>query len=138
MATSAPRSLFVNIAVSDLKRSKEFFAKLGFTYNPQFTNDDAACMIVSETSYFMLVTKPMFQGFTTKKPSDPAAQTEAMYALSCGSRAEVEELSKTALANGGSVAMPAQDHGFMYSHSFYDPDGHHFEVFWMDPAHLQK
>ncbi len=134
---SRPRKLFVNIRVTDLKRSMDFFSALGFAYNMQFTDDNAACMIVSEDAFFMLLTPAFFQGFTTRQPSDPNTQTEAMYALSCESRAEVDEMVTRALAAGGTTAMPAQDHGFMYAHSFYDPDGHHFEVMWMDPVTIQ-
>jgi predicted lactoylglutathione lyase len=134
---SKPRKLFVNLRVHDLNKSKAFFSALGFTFNPQFTDDNAACMIVSDDGYFMLLTEKFFDGFTTKKASDTTQFTEGLYALSCESRAEVDELVKKALAAGGSPAMPPQDHGFMYGWSFYDPDGHHFEVMWMDPATIQ-
>lgn len=137
MSVPDSRKLFVNIAVSDLQRSMDFFSTLGFTFNPQFTDDKAACMIVSEDAYFMLLTEPFFQGFTRRQPMDRTTQTEAMFALSCSSRAEVDELVQKAVAAGGSYAMEAQDHGFMYGWSFYDPDGHHWEVMWMDPAAIQ-
>lgn len=114
-----------------------FFSALGFTYNKQFTDDNAACMIVSEDAFFMLLTDGFFRGFTKKEPSDPVTVTEAMYALSCESRAEVDELVHKAMAAGATPAMPAQDHGFMYGHSFYDLDGHHWEVLWMDPTTIQ-
>ncbi|MEZ5416134.1 MAG: VOC family protein [Vicinamibacterales bacterium] len=132
-----PRKLFVNLAVRDLPRAKAFFAALGFTFNPQFTDDNAACMIVSGEAFVMLLTQPFFQGFTRKQPCDTATHTEGLFALSCASRQEVDQFVETALAHGGSAAMPAQDHGFMYACSFYDPDGHHWEVLWMDPAHIQ-
>lgn len=136
MASS--RQLFVNIAVRDLKKSMGFFSKLGFEFNPQFTDDNAACMIVSDKAYFMLLTEPFFKGFTKREPCDTSKQNEAFLALSCESREEVDHLVKTALENGGAAAMPAQDHGFMYGHSFYDLDGHHWEVMWMNPSHLQQ
>lgn len=135
MAT--PRKLFVNITVRDLKQSMAFFAALGFEFNKQFTDDNAACMVVSEEAFFMLLTEPFFKRFTTREICDTARQTEALYALSCNSRAEVDDMVRKAIAAGGSAAMPPQDHGFMYGSSFYDIDGHHWEVVWMDPAHVQ-
>lgn len=131
------RQLFVNIRVPDLEKSKAFFAALGFTFNAQFTDDNAACMIVNEQAYFMLLTDPFFRRFTTREPSDLTTVTEALYAFSCESRTEVDRLTAAALAAGATTAMPPQDHGFMYSTSFYTPDGHHFEVLWMDPATIQ-
>lgn len=132
--TTHTRNLFVNLCVRDLPRAKGFFAKLGFTFNAQFTNDDAACMIVNGTAYVMLLTEAHFTRFTTRPLCDTSKSTEALFALSCGSRAEVDAMVKTALESGGAPAMPPQDHGFMYAWSFYDPDGHHWEVLWMDPA----
>ena len=134
---SKARKMFVNLRVEDLTRSMTFFKELGFEFNPQFTDDNAACMIVSEEGYFMLLTPAFFQGFTTKKPCDTTQYSEGFFALSCDSRQEVDELVNKALAAGGTPAMPAQDHGFMYGWSFYCPDGHHFEVMWMDPATIQ-
>jgi uncharacterized protein len=136
-AMSTPRKLFVNIMVSDLTRSMAFFAELGFTFNKQFTDENAACLIVSEESFFMLLTEGFFRGFIDREPCNTATHTETLYALSCDSRAKVDLLVQKALAAGGSPAMPAQDHGFMYAWSFRCPDGHHFEVVWMDPATIQ-
>ena len=132
-----PRKVFVNLAVRDLKKSMDFFSKLGFTFNPQFTDDNAACMILSSEGYVMLLSEPFFKTFTKRDACDTSRQTEALIALSCESRAEVEQMLRVALANGGSAAMDPQDHGFMYASSFYDIDGHHWEVFWMNPAHVQ-
>ncbi len=132
------RKIFVNVAVKDLKRSMEFFTKLGFEFNPQFTDDKAACMIVSEEAYLMLLTEPFFRTFTRRAPCDTARETEAMLAISCASRAEVDQLAEKALSSGGARAGEPQDHGFMYGRSFYDPDGHHWEVLWMDPKHIQR
>lgn len=131
------RDLFVNLSVRDLPKSMEFFSALGFTFNPQFTDDKAACMIVSEKAYVMLLTEPFFQGFTKKAPCDTATSNETLLALSCVSRAEVDQLVRKALDAGGSHAMDPQDHGFMYGWSFYDLDGHHWEVLWMDPKGVQ-
>jgi predicted lactoylglutathione lyase len=130
---SRPRKLFLNLPVRDLKRSMEFFGKLGFTFDPHFSNDQGACMLVGEDAYAMLLTEPFFRSFTRREIADTARVSEGLYALSCESRAEVDELVRTALANGGKPAMEPQDQGFMYGWSFYDLDGHHWEVFWMDP-----
>ena len=138
MAQQRSRKLFVNLAVRDLKRSMDFFTRLGFTFNPQFTDDKAACMIVSDEAFVMLLREPFFQSFTKRAICDTSAQTEGLFALSCASRAEVDELVKTAIAAGGAHAMDPVDHGFMYGWSFYDPDGHHWEVLWMDPKAIQQ
>ena len=135
MATS--RKVFVNLPVRDLAQTKEFFAALGFRFNAQFTDDNAACMVLSEEGYVMLLTHDMFKRFTKRAISDTSQATECLVALSCENRAEVDELVLKAIAAGGSHAMDAQDHGFMYAWSFYDLDGHHWEVFWMDPAAVQ-
>jgi uncharacterized protein len=132
-----PRKLFVNILVRDLPKSMAFFKALGFTFNQQFTNDDGACMVVSDEAYFMLLTEPFFRRFTSLEPCDTSRQTESLFAISCSSRDEVDDLVKKATAAGGRHAMDPQDHGFMYGWSFYDIDGHHWEVLWMDPAHVQ-
>jgi hypothetical protein len=137
MTDKAVRKMFVNLAVRDLQQSMTFFSKLGFQFNPKFTDDNAACMIVSDEAYVMLLTRPFFQGFTKREPCDTARYTEALVALSCRSREEVDDLVRTALDAGGAHAMDPQDHGFMYAWSFYDPDGHHWEVMWMDPDAMQ-
>jgi len=137
MTTRHPRKLFVNLAVRDLPRSKAFFTKLGFAFDPKFTNDQGACMIVSDEAFVMLVTEPFFKTFTMREICDTSRHTEGLFALSCESREAVDAMVNTAVANGGKHAMDPQDHGFMYGWSFYDPDGHHWEVFWMDPAAAQ-
>ena len=137
MATN-PRKLFVNLAVRDLKQSMDFFATLGFTFNKQFTNDQGACMVISDEAFVMLLAEPFFKTFTKQALCDTSAATEGLFALSCESRAEVDQLVKTALAAGGRPAMDPQDHGFMYGSSFYDLDGHHWEVLWMDQAVIQS
>jgi predicted lactoylglutathione lyase len=135
--TKKPRQIYVNLAVKDLARTKEFFASLGFAFNAQFTDEKAACMIVNDDAYVMLLAEPFFRGFTKREPCDTTTHTEAMLALSCESRAEVDELVRKAIEGGGSRAMDSVDHGFMYASSFYDPDGHHWEVLWMDPSAVQ-
>ncbi len=132
-----PRKLFVNLPVRDLDASKAFFAKLGFEFNPRFTDDEAACMALSGEGYVMLLRAPFFRTFTRRQPCDTARDVEAILALSCESRAEVDALVAKAVAAGGQHAMPAQDRGFMYGRSFHDLDGHHWEVLWMDPAVAQ-
>jgi len=131
------RKIFVNLAVRDLQKSMEFFATLGFTFNKQFTDDKAACMIISDEAFVMLLSEPFFKSFTKREPCDTSRATEALLALSCGSRAEVDEIVRKAIDAGGRHAMDPQDHGFMYSWSFYDLDGHHWEVLWMDPNAIQ-
>lgn len=138
MATTSPRMLFVNLPVRDLKQSIDFFTKLGFTFNPQFTDDKATCMIVSEQAFVMLLVDSRFKDFTQKEICDTRTHTEALFAVSASSRAEVDELVQKAIAAGGSHAQDKQDHGFMYGWSFYDLNGHHWEVMWMDPAAAQQ
>lgn len=133
----ASREIYVNVSVRDLEKSKEFFTTLGFTFNPQFTDQNAACMIINEKAYMMLLSEPFFRGFTKLEPCDTSRQTEAMLAISCESRAEVDQLVRKAIDAGGRHAMDPMDHGWMYGWSFYDLDGHHWEVLWMDPAGVQ-
>lgn len=132
------RKLFVNLAVRDLKRSVEFFTKLGFAFDPRFTDENATCMIVGEDAFAMLLVPKFFEGFLRKPACDPGQATEAILSFSVESRAEVDRLSETALASGGTRAADTIEMDFMYNRSFYDPDGHHWEVFWMDPAQLEK
>ena len=128
------RMIFVNLPVRDLLASVNFFTRLGFEFNQQFTDDKAACMVISGEAYAMLLAEPFFKTFTTREICNPSTHTEALFSLSCESRAEVDDLVNKAIAGGGTHAMDAQDHGFMYGWSFYDLDGHHWEVLWMDPA----
>lgn len=137
MSDASSRLIFVNLAVADLQRSMAFFSSLGFQFNPQFTDDKAACMIVSDKASVMLLAEPFFRTFTRREPCDTATHSEGLFALSCHSRAEVDELVTKAVAAGGTHAMDKMDHGFMYAWSFYDLDGHHWEVIWMDPSHVQ-
>lgn len=130
---SEARHLFVNLAVRDLPKSMDFFRTLGFTFNPRFTDQNAACMIVNETAYVMLLAQDYFKTFTKKPLCDAASSTEGLFGVSCSSRGEVDEIVNKAIAAGGRHAMDPQDHGFMYGWSFYDLDGHHWEVVWMDP-----
>ena len=132
-----PHKLFVNIPVGDLQRSIEFFESLGLAFNPQFTDATATCMLVGEDAYFMLLDRERFAGFSKRPPGDPRKETAALFAISVESREAVDAMVRKAVAAGGSHAVEPQDHGFMYGWSFYDLDGHHWEVFWMDPAAVQ-
>jgi uncharacterized protein len=128
------RKVFINLPVKDLPRAKEFFTALGFGFNAQFTNDQGACMVVTESIYVMLLREDFFRTFTHKQITDTSASTEVLVCLSCDSRAEVDQLVAKAVAAGGSAPRPVQDHGFMYAHGFEDPDGHTWELVWMDMA----
>ena len=125
------RGIFVNLPVKDLQRSVAFFTALGFSFNPQFTDDNATCMIVSDDIFVMLLVEPFFQGFTEKPVSDAHRQTEVLLALSLDSRAEVDAFVDRALAAGAGATQPARDYGFMYQRSFADLDGHQWEPFFM-------
>jgi predicted lactoylglutathione lyase len=132
-----PQMIFVNIPVTDVARSRSFFQALGYTINEQFSDHSAACVVVSETIYFMILNHERFQGFATKPMADPATSTAVIVALSQEDRAAVDQVVAAALAAGGSESKEAQDMGFMYLRAFQDPDGNAFEVFWMDPAAAQ-
>ncbi len=138
MATATSRKIFVNLAVEDLDRSVDYFTKLGFTFDPRFTDESATCMIVSDDAFVMLLIKSRFQDFTKKQLADPSAQTEAIVALSADSRAEVDSFADKALGAGGSPANDPYDMDFMYGRSFNDPDGHLWEIVWMDPSALEQ
>jgi len=131
------RKIFVNLAVRDLQKSMEFFSTLGFTFNRQFTDEKAACMVISDEAFVMLLSEPFFKSFTKREQCDTSRSTEALLALSCASKAEVDEIVRKAIDAGGKHVMDPQDHGFMYGWSFYDLDGHHWEVLWMDPNAIQ-
>jgi predicted lactoylglutathione lyase len=138
MSTNSSRKVFINLAVQDLQRSMDFFKQLGFSFNPQFTDQNAACMIVNDDAFVMLLVERFFNTFTKREICDTSVQTEGLFAISCNSRAEVDETVNKAIAAGGKHAMDALDHGFMYGWSFYDPDGHHWEVMWMDPKAIEQ
>jgi predicted lactoylglutathione lyase len=129
--TRMPRQIFVNLPVADLERSKAFFAALGFACNPDFTNESAASMVVSDTIFVMLLVRPFFATFTDKPIADANAATQVLLCLSCDSDAEVDDFVARARAAGGRVPRAAQDLGFMYGHGFEDPDGHQWELVHM-------
>jgi predicted lactoylglutathione lyase len=138
MARTTSRKIFVNLAVRDLQKSMDFFTALGFEFNTQFTNEQGACMVISDDAYVMLLSEPFFKTFTTQAVCDTSKSTEGLFALSCESKAEVNDIVRKAIAAGGRPAMESQDRGFMYGWSFYDLDGHHWEVLWMDPSFIQQ
>jgi uncharacterized protein len=132
-----PQSIFVNLPVKDLDRSAAFFTTLGFSFNAQFTDATGACMVISDTIYVMLLTHTKFAAFTPRRIADATKETERLIALNRESRADVDALIEKALSAGGGEPRAAQDHGFMYGRAFEDPDGHIWEVFWMDPSFVQ-
>ena len=119
--------IFVNLPVKDLNKSKKFFTKIGFTINPQFTDETAACVVIAEDIYAMILTHTKFKEFTPKEIADATKTSEVLTALSFESKEKVNELVDAALKAGATVAKEAQDYGFMYSRSFSDPDGHIWE-----------
>jgi predicted lactoylglutathione lyase len=127
------RQIYVNLPVKSIERTRAFFASLGFGFNPQFSDDKALCMIVADDICVMLLAEPFFQGFTKKPVADATKSTEVLIALSCESRAAVDEMVAKALAAGGRAPNPRMDHGFMLQHGFEDLDGHQWEVMHMDP-----
>jgi uncharacterized protein len=132
------RMLFVNMPVADVERSKAFFAGLGFSFDPRFSDETAACMPVGEHAVVMLLVREKFAEFAKHPIADPTTHTLALYSFSVASRDEVDEVGAAALAAGGSEADDAEDHGFMYSRSFFDLDGHGWQVMWMDPAAAEQ
>lgn len=130
--------VFINLPVKDLKKSKAFFDALGFTFNPQFTDENAACMVISEHNYAMLLTRDYFKTFASKPISDAHKSTEVLIALGLESKAAVDDMVAKAVEAGGKEPKPMQDHGFMVQRTFEDLDGHTWEVMWMDPSHVQN
>jgi predicted lactoylglutathione lyase len=126
--------IFVNLPVNNLKKSIEFFTKLAFTFNPQFTDETATCMIVSEDIFVMLLTHDKFKTFTPKAICDATKSTEVLVCLSCESRNHVNDMVRKAVAAGGTTYNQPQDHGFMYGHGFQDLDGHIWELIYMEPS----
>lgn len=126
--------IFVNLLVKDVAKSRAFYEALGFVINAQFSNQDAACVVLSDSIYVMILARPFFQTFTNQPLGAPDKSISAIYALSCADRAAVDAMMTAALKAGGTEPMPARDLGFMYNRMFADLDGHVFEPMWMDPA----
>lgn len=130
------RMLFVNLPIADLKRSTDFFTELGFTFNPQFTDENATCMIVNDEACVMLLVRPYFETFTDKALVDAQSHVQTLLTISADSREQVDEIADKALAAGGKQTKDPQDQGFMYGRSFQDPDGHDWEVMFMDMSQV--
>lgn len=132
------RKIFVNLPVKDLAESMAFYEKIGFTNNPQFTDETAACMVLTDDIYVMLLTHEKFKAFTPKDICDATKGTEVLNALSCADKNEVDELVRKAVAAGGSTYSDPKDHGFMYQHGIQDLDGHIWELFFMDASFVNQ
>ena len=130
--------IFVNLPVRSLDKSVQFFTKLGFKFNAQFTDETATCMIVSDDIFVMLLTHDKFKTFTPKPICDATKSTEVLVCLSSESRAHVNEMVRKAVEAGGTTYNEPQDHGFMYGHGFQDPDGHIWEVIYMEPSAIKQ
>ncbi|CAN5368627.1 VOC family protein [soil metagenome] len=130
--------IFINLPVKDLNRSKEFFTSLGFSFNLQFTDEKAACLVIGENIFSMLITEPFFKTFTKKEISDAKNTTEVLIAIDVESKDKVKEMVNKAVEAGGSTYMDPKDHGWMYYHSFADLDGHQWEVMYMDESKIPQ
>lgn len=130
------KQIFINLPVKDLNKSVAFFTKLGFSFNPQFTDEKATCMIIGENIFAMLLVEPFFKTFTKKEIANAHTSTEVLIALDATSRDEVKSMVSKAVAAGGTQYMDPQDHGWMYQHSFADLDGHQWEILYMDESAL--
>lgn len=137
MPTATPTALFLNLAVEDLQASRTFYEALGYSVNESFSGENSIAVVVSDTIYLMLLTRPYFCTYISTEVADSHKQTEAMIGLSAESRDAVDRLTERALAAGGRFARDTQDLGFLYSRSFLDPDGHFWETLWIDPQAAQ-
>jgi uncharacterized protein len=136
--TSMNTKIFVNLPVKDLNKSIDFFSRLGYTFNPQFTDENATCMIISEDIYVMLLIEKFFKTFTHKEISDSSKSTEVIISLSADSKQKVDEMFETAIKEGASKSGEPQDHGWMYQRGFQDLDGHLWEIIFMDMNAFQQ
>jgi len=132
------KQIFVNLPVKDLSRTVEFFKRLGFTFNPQFTDENATCMIINDNIFVMLLVEKFFKTFTKKEICDTAKDTEVIIALSTESREKVDEMIQNVLEAGGKESREPQDHGWMYGRSFQDINGHLWEIIYMDEKALKN
>ena len=132
------KQIFVNLPVTNLNLSKTFYGTIGFTNSPDFTDDTAACMVLSDEIFVMLLTHEKFKEFTSKPIADTTQTVAAGYSLAYGSKEEVDAVVEVALSAGGSLAGEPKDYGFMYQRGFTDPDGHHWEAFYMDMTKMPQ
>jgi uncharacterized protein len=130
--------IFVNLPVKDLNKSVEFFTKLGYKFNPKFTDENATCMIVAENIFVMLLVEDFFKTFAPKEICDTTKSVEVLVALSFESRSAVDEMVRKAIAAGGTTYKEPNDMGFMYQHGFQDLDGHIWEIFFMEPSEVNQ
>jgi uncharacterized protein len=130
--------IFVNLPVKDLSRTVEFFNRLGFTFNPQFTDENATCMIINDNIFVMLLVEKFFKTFTKKEICDTTKNTEVIIALSTESREKVDEMMQNVFEAGGKESREPQDHGWMYGRSFQDINGHLWEIIYMDEKALKN
>jgi predicted lactoylglutathione lyase len=130
--------IFVNLPVKNLEKSKAFYGALGYSFEPRFTNEQGACMVISEDIYAMLLTHAKFKEFTPKEICDATKTTEVITCLSCESKAQVDDVISKAVAAGGKTFKAPMDYGFMYGNAVTDLDGHIWEYIWMDPNFVQK
>lgn len=130
--------IFVNLPVKDLNKTIAFFTRLGFTFNPQFTDENATCMIVGKDIFVMLLVEKFFKTFTSKEICDTAKDAEAILALSAESKEKVDEMISKATEAGGKESRKPQDYGWMYGRGFQDMDGHLWEIFYMDESSAKK
>jgi predicted lactoylglutathione lyase len=130
------KQIFVNLPVKDLTKSMDFFKGLGFSFNMQFTDQNAACLVLGENLYVMLLTEPFFKTFTNKEICDSSAYTEVLIAIDVDAREKVDEMVNKAVSSGGSIYREPQDYGWMYQNAFSDPDGHQWEVVFMDTSQI--
>lgn len=132
------KNIYVNLPVKDLKRSISFYSQLGFTLNEQFTDEKAACIVIGENIYAMLLIENFFKEFTKKEICDATKSTEVLIAIDVPGRKDVDDMVNKASKAGGSLYREPQDHGWMYQHSFADPDGHQWEVLYIDESSAPK
>jgi predicted lactoylglutathione lyase len=132
-----PRMIFPNLPVQDVDRAIAFFSALGFSFNSQFTDHNAACMVVNDLASVMLLKREFYATFTNRQIIDTSTHSGCILAIEVGSREEVDAMMEKALASGATEANPPKDYGFMYQRSFHDPDGNHWEPFHMDPSYVQ-
>lgn len=132
------KNIFINLPVKDLKKSTDFFQALGFEFNPQFTDENTACMIVSDNIFVLIMVEERFKEFSKKEIVDAATSSEAIFCLSAEGREQVDEVVNKALASGGQASNEPQDHGFMYGWGFQDLDGHLWEVVYIDESAMEN
>ena len=138
MHTASDRLAFLNLPVASAAASREFFTRLGFSFDDRLCDDTTACLVLSDKAFVMLLERPRFADFTAKPTGDPATSTSAIVAVSAADREAVDAFADTALAAGATPAKEPLDYGLMYGRSFYDLDGHHWEVMWMSPEAVEQ